>query len=159
MFIYNTLTEKKEEIKKPANGSLRLYVCGLTVYDRAHIGHARTYIFFDQLVKYLRRYKKIPVVYLQNITDIDDKIIKRAAEANQSPFEVAKKFEVEYLEDMKTLGVDSVNHYPHSSEHIKEVQKQIAEMFNKGLVYQTKNGVYFEVKKFPDYGKLSHQNL
>src|SRR3989344_1952951 len=159
MIIYNTLSEKKEDLRKLVHGKkLKMFVCGPTVYDYAHIGHARTCIFFDLVKNYLKSLK-YGVFYLQNITDIDDKIIHRASEANISPKALAKKFEKEYLKDMRILGVTSVDQYARASEHIPEIKKQILELTKKGYAYKTDSGIYFEIKKFPDYGKLSKQNL
>ena len=159
MKIYNTLSEKKEDLAKLIRGEkLKMFVCGPTVYDYAHIGHARTYIFFDLVKNYLKSLK-YGVFYLQNITDIDDKIINRASEAKISPKILARRFEKEYLKDMKTLGVTRVDKYARASEHIPEIQKQIQDLIKKGCAYKTNSGIYFEIKKFPDYGKLSRQNL
>ena len=158
MKLYNTFSGKKEILRKPKGRPLNLFVCGPTVYDYSHIGHARTYIVFDTLVKWLR-FQGYKIFYLQNITDVDDKIIKRSRQQNKNPFSLARFFEKEYYSDMKLLGVNSVNRYAQASEYIKEIQEQISILIKKGYAYQTKNGVYFEVKKFKDYGKLSRQNL
>lgn len=157
MFIYSTLTGKKEELQKTKKG-LNLFVCGPTVYDFSHLGHARTYIAFDEIVRIMRAlgYR---IFYLQNITDIDDKIIDRAEAEGTNAQKLARRFEKEYLRDMKALGVRSVNKYARASAHIKEIVSQIARLMEKGFAYRTKNGVYFEVKKLGDYGKLSRQNL
>jgi len=157
MRILDTLSNKKIEIKKSKAG-LKLFVCGPTVYDYSHIGHARTYIVFDSFVKYLR-FSKNKVFYLQNITDIDDKIINRAKNRDISPEKLAKQFEKEYYTDMKALNINSVNKYAPASKHIKEIQKQITVLLEKNFAYETKNGVYFQVKKFTNYGNLSKQNL
>jgi cysteinyl-tRNA synthetase len=150
--IHNTLTRKKETLKER---KLNLFVCGPTVYDFAHIGHAKTYTQFDIIVKYLR-YKGINVFYLQNITDMDDKIIQRANKRNQDPLKLAKKFEEEYYEDMRALGIDSVNKYARATDHIKEIWNQIKTLMDKGCAYVIENdGIYFELSKFPEYGKLS----
>src|SRR3989338_3419706 len=156
MKIFNTLTEKKEDL--PEKKKLNLFVCGPTVYDFSHIGHARTYLAFDNIVRYLRA-RKIKVFYLQNITDVDDKIIDRARLQKTAPKTIARSFEKEYYRDMKALGVSTVDRYARASDFIKEIQKQIARLIKKGFAYQTGSGVYFEVKKFSDYGKLSKQNL
>ena len=157
MRILDTLSGKKIAVKKPKNG-LKLFVCGPTVYDYSHIGHARTYIVFDSFVKYLR-FLKNKVFYLQNITDIDDKIINRAKDKNIRPEKLAKQFEKEYYADMKALNINSVNKYAPAGKYIKEIQKQIAVLLKKNFAYETKNGVYFQVKKFTNYGNLSKQNL
>lgn len=152
--IYNTLKRKKEILKPLNDKKINLFVCGPTVYDLSHIGHARTYIFFDAFVEYLK-YLEYKVFYLQNITDIDDKIIKKAKETGKSPKEIAKKFEKEYKEDMKALLVRSVNKYARATDHIKEIQSQVERLFKKGFAYQIKDGIYFDIKKFKEYGKLS----
>jgi cysteinyl-tRNA synthetase len=151
--LYNTLTRQKEEL--PDSKELHLFVCGPTVYDNAHIGHARTYIFFDFLAKYLRSQGR-KVVYLQNITDVDDKIIKRAAEAGISTTELALKFTKSYFEDMKTLGVDSVDEYAPATKFIPEIIGQVERLTLKGFAYKIDgDGWYFDISKDPDYGKLS----
>lgn len=156
--VYNTLTRKKE-IFKPMNGNkVKLFVCGPTVYDNSHIGHARTYISFDIIVRYLK-YQGFSVFYLQNITDIDDKIIKRAEETGENTLELARKFEQKYIEDMKVLGVENVNLYARATEHVPEIIKQIETLIEKGFAYETESGVYFDEAKFPDFGKLSNRNI
>ncbi|MEM4714141.1 MAG: cysteine--tRNA ligase [Candidatus Nanoarchaeia archaeon] len=156
--VYNTLTRKKEVLRANKNKRLNMFVCGPTVYDHAHIGHARSYIIYDTFVKYLR-YKKFNITYLQNITDIDDKIINRAKELNKDPLELAREFEKSYLEDMRSLNVNSVDIYARASEHIQEIISQIQRLLEKGFAYVAEDGVWFEVSKFSDYGKLSKQNI
>ena len=153
--LYNTLTRKKENLK---NKKVNLFVCGPTVYDFSHIGHARTYIAFDSFVKYLR-HKKIKVFYLQNITDIDDKIIKRAKEKNIKTKELSSSFEKEYLKDMKDLKVNSVTKYARATDYIKEIIKQVKQLKDKGYAYKTKGGVYYDISKFKNYGKLSKRTI
>lgn len=156
--IYNTLTRKKE-VFKPLNGNrVKLFVCGPTVYDHSHIGHARTYISFDIIARYLK-YAGYSVFYLQNITDLDDKILKRAAELKTSPLELARRYEERYLHDMKLLGVENVNYYARATEHIPEIIQQIKALIEKGYAYETDNGVYFDESKFEDFGKLSNRKL
>ncbi|WQH65263.1 cysteine--tRNA ligase [Methanosphaera sp. ISO3-F5] len=157
MKVYNTMTREKEELKV-VNNKLKLFVCGPTVYDYSHIGHARTYISFDVIVRYLK-HKGISVFYLQNITDIDDKIINRAKENGEDPLELSHRFEKEYLEDMALLNVNNVNFYARATEHMDEIIKQIEDLINKGYAYDTETGVYFDVSKFEDFGKLSNRNL
>lgn len=154
--IYNTLSRKKEPLPESQKGRpLRIFVCGPTVYDYAHIGHARTCIFFDFFVKYLRS-QGYEVQYLQNITDVDDKIIKRAAEENKSPAELAKFFTKTYLEDMKSLGVNAVNDYAPATKFIPEIIAQVERLIKKGFAYKIDgDGWYFDIAKFADYGKLS----
>lgn len=156
--IFDTLSNKKQALEKPKKGFLKLFVCGPTVYDLPHVGHARTYIVFDAFVRFLRS-QKIKVFYLQNITDVDDKIINRAKETNKNPLELAKFFEAEYKKTMKKLGVNAVNNYARATDHISQIQNQITTLLKKGFAYETSNGVYFEVKKFKGYGKLSKQSL
>lgn len=155
--VYNTMTREKEELKV-VNNKLKLFVCGPTVYDYSHIGHARTYISFDVIVRYLK-HKGISVFYLQNITDIDDKIINRAKENGEDPLELSHRFEQEYLDDMALLNVNNVNFYARATEHIDEIINQIEDLINKGYAYDTETGVYFDVSKFEDFGKLSNRNL
>jgi cysteinyl-tRNA synthetase len=153
--LYNTLTGKKELFKPIKDKHINLFVCGITPYDFSHIGHAKTYVQFDVIVKYLR-YKGYKVTYLQNVTDMDDKIIQRAKEKKQKPLDLAKNFEKEYLEDMKGLGVDSVDKFARATGHINEILKQIETLMKKGFAYKIEDdGIYFNLKKFPEYGKLS----
>ncbi len=158
MKIFDTLSGKKKTFVPRIPKHVDLFVCGPTVYDHSHIGHARTYIAMDAFAKYLRLigYR---VNYVQNITDIDDKIIARAKKRNENPKTLARLFEKEYLADMKMLSVNSVSHYARATDFIPEIIKQIETLIKKGYTYQTETGVYFEVKKFRDYGKLSRQAL
>ncbi|MBM3206530.1 MAG: cysteine--tRNA ligase [Candidatus Staskawiczbacteria bacterium] len=152
--LFNTLGGKKEVFKPLRRGKINLFVCGPTVYDFSHIGHARTYIIFDCFVKYLKTigYK---VFYLQNITDIDDKIILRAKEKDVLPSDLAQAYEKEYLKDMKIIGVDSVNKYARATDHIKEIISQVERLMEKGFAYKIDDGIYFDTLKFKEYGKLS----
>jgi cysteinyl-tRNA synthetase len=167
MKLYNSLTRQKEDLPLPPEASakagdckeLHLFVCGPTVYDDAHIGHARTYIFFDFLVKYLRSQGR-KVFYLQNITDVDDKIIKRAAETGVSPAELAAKFTQSYFDDMKALGVDSVTEYAPATKFIPEIIGQVERLIEKGFAYKIDgDGWYFDIAKDADYGKLSGRTV
>ncbi len=160
MKLYDTLTEKKislDRIKR--NGKpLRLFVCGPTVYDDAHIGHACAYIVYDMLVKYLRA-RGYPVFYLQNITDIDDKIIVRAAEQRISSHRLARRYERSYRRDMRRLSVDAVNIYARATAYIQEIQGQIKRLLSAGYAYYTDGGIYFSVRMFSGYGALSKQDI
>lgn len=154
MKLYDTLSKNKKEIAK-TEPALRLFVCGPTVYDHPHIGHARTYVVFDMFVKYMRKvgYK---VDYLQNITDIDDKIIARAAEENIEPAQLARRFEKEYMDDMDSLGVDSVTKYARATDYIPDIIEQIQLLVGKDFAYTIEgDGIYYDISKFSDYGKLS----
>lgn len=156
ILLYNTLTRKKEVFKPLKDNKVNLFVCGLTVYDLSHIGHAKTYVQFDIIVKYLR-YLKYRVFYLQNITDIDDRIIKRAQEKNTLWKSLAKKYEEEYMKDMKSLQVDSVNKYARATDYIKEIQSQVERLIKKEIAYKVSDGYYFDLKKFKEYGKLARR--
>ena len=158
MFFHNTLTRSPQEFKPMHRGRINLFVCGPTVQDHFHIGHARTYIFFDAVAKFLRK-TGYSVFYLQNITDIDDKIINRAKEEKSDPLELAESYLEEYYREMKELKVDSINFYARATLHIDEIVSQIERLVSAGLAYETEDGVYFEVRKFKDYGELSGQNL
>lgn len=155
MIVFSTLSGKKEKLPAPDKRPLRLFVCGPTVYDYSHIGHARTYIAFDIFVRWLKAsgYKTF---YLQNITDIDDKIIERAKKEKTNALSLAKKFEKEYYKDMKALGVLSVNKYARATDYIPQIIKQIQTLSRKGYAYKINgDGYYFDISKFKDYGKLS----
>ena len=152
--VYNTLGRKKEEFKPISAGKVNMFVCGPTVYDAPHLGHAKTYIQFDFIARYLRK-KGFEVFYLQNITDIDDKIINKAAEAKTTPEKLARKFEDIYKQGMIDLHITSVTEYARATDHINEIVSQVKTLLDKGFAYKIKDGVYYELKKFPDYGKLS----
>lgn len=158
MKIYNTMSREKEDFEPMHEKRVKLFVCGPTVYDDAHIGHARTYISFDIIKRYLE-FKGYTVFYLQNITDIDDKIIIRALESSTDPKELALKFEKRYQEDMEALGVNGVNFFARATDHVTEIITQIETLIQKGFAYETENGVYFDESKFPNFGKLSRRNL
>jgi len=135
-----------------------MFVCGPTVYDHSHIGHARTYLAYDIIARYLRA-KGYSVFYLMNITDIDDKIINRAKESGEDPLRLSDRFTREFFRDMEALGVTSVNLYAKASEHIPEIIAQISSLLEKGYAYQVDGDVYFDVLKVPRYGELSRQNI
>jgi cysteinyl-tRNA synthetase len=156
MMIHSTLSGTKEQLQPIHKNRINLFVCGPTVYDDSHIGHARTYIVFDVLARYLKC-RGVGVFYLQNITDVDDKIIQRASEAGIDPGALARKFEKRYLEDMKRLGVVNVSLYARATEHIEEIVGQIERLMKLGYAYETATGVYFDESRFEDFGKLSHQ--
>jgi cysteinyl-tRNA synthetase len=155
--IYNTLTNKIEKFQ-PRKKKVQIFVCGPTVYDFSHIGHARTYIAFDVIVKYLR-FKGYNVFYLQNITDIDDKIINRAKQEGIFWKQLARRFEKEYKADMRSLKVDSVTKYARATDHIKEIISQVERLLKKGFAYQIEDGIYYDISKFKDYGRLSGRTI
>ncbi len=152
--LYNTLSKTKEEFKPIDGNKVNLFVCGPTVYDYPHLGHAKTYTQFDVLVRFLR-YTGYEVFYLQNITDIDDKIINRAKEEGISWKDLSLKFEKIYIEDMEYLGNTSVNKYARATDHIPQIVKQVQTLLEKGFAYEISDGFYFETAKFKQYGKLS----
>ncbi len=158
MLVYDTLSRKEITLELDPDAVIKVFVCGPTVQDSFHLGHARTYIFFDSVVKYLRL-KGYSVFYLQNITDIDDKIINRASEENVPYDVISKRYTEEYMDIMKTLKIDSVNFYAMATRHISEIIQQIRILVEREIAYETSDGVYFSVAKFPDYGKLSGQDL
>lgn len=159
MKIFNTLTRKKEEFIPITEGEYKIYVCGPTVYNYIHIGNARPAVVFDTLRRYLE-YKGNKVKYVSNITDIDDKIIKRSNEEGISFDEVARKYENEYYTDLQGLNVRFADVRPRVSDHIPEIIDIVETLIEKGHAYRTENGdVYFRVHSFDEYGKLSHQPL
>ena len=156
--IFNTLSGKKEPFKPLKNKRVNLFVCGPTVYDLSHLGHARTYAAFDVIVRYLR-HAGYEVFYLQNITDIDDKIIVRAKELNADPLKFSRQMTKEYYKDAAALKIKSVTKYAKASEFIPQIIRQIQVLLKKGYAYEASDGVYFDISKFPDYGKLSGQKI
>jgi cysteinyl-tRNA synthetase len=155
MKIFNTLTGKKEVFKPRVGKKVNLFVCGPTVYDYSHLGHARNYISFDIFAKYLKAIG-YSVFYLQNITDIDDKIIAKAREKGVSPKDLAMAFEKEYLKNMKILGVTSVTKYARATAYMKEIISQIKRLTEKGYAYKIEgDGIYYNIAKFKNYGKLA----
>jgi len=156
--IYNTLTRKKEPFIPLDGRKVRIYVCGMTTYSDAHIGHARTYVAFDIIRRYLE-YKGYEVRYIQNITDIDDKIIKAANERGMDPLEYSDYYAKRALGDMAALGVREADYYPKASEHVKEMIELVSLLIKRGYAYEADGDVYFSVEKFEDYGKLSGQDV
>ncbi len=156
--IYNTITRTKELLKPIEPGHVKLYVCGITSYDYCHIGHARSALAFDMIVRYLR-YRGYKVTYIRNFTDIDDKIIKRAAEQNTTTEELANRFIDEFYVDMDKLGVERPDMEPKATEHIQEMIDLISELIAKNMAYPAGGDVYYSVNSFPGYGKLSGRNL
>ena len=159
MQIFNTLTRQKEEFVPQVPGEYRIYVCGPTVYNYIHIGNARPLIVFDTLRRYLE-YRGNKVIYVSNITDIDDKLIKKGQEEGTSMKEVAQRFEAEYLKDAAGLNCKKPTVQPRATEHIQQILDIVKDLIDSGHAYVAKNGdVYFRVKSDPEYGKLSHLKL
>lgn len=156
--IYNTLSHKKEPLNPQEPGHVKLYVCGITSYDYCHIGHARSALVFDMIVKYLK-YRGYKVTFVRNFTDIDDKIIKRAEEQNTSPAELAERFISEFYHDMDYLGLDRPDLEPKATEHIPEMMALIEELIRQDKAYAVDGDVYYRVESFPEYGRLSRRNL
>lgn len=158
MKIFNTLTREKQELVPIEENTLRIYACGPTVYNYIHIGNARPLCVFDVLRRYLewRGYK---VNFVQNFTDIDDKLIKKANEENITVKEVAERYIEEFWTDSKGLGVKEATVHPKATENIDAIQDIITSLIEKGFAYESKGDVYFRAKKFDEYGKLSHQPL
>ena len=153
MKLYNTLSRQLEELM-PHDNAVRVYVCGVTVYDNSHIGHARTVIVFDVLRRYLLS-KGYKVTFVQNFTDVDDKIINRAKAEGKKAEEISQKYIENYFRDFGGLNVLLADHHPKATEHISDMIQLIQGLIDKGHAYLTLNGVYFRVKSFPGYGKLS----
>ena len=159
MQIFNTMTRRKEEFVPQTPGEYRIYVCGPTVYNYIHMGNARPLVVFDTLRRYLE-YRGSKVIFVSNITDIDDKLITRAKEEGVSMAEVARRYTEEYLKDSDGLNVRRPTVQPRATDHIQEILGIVADLVASGHAYVARNGdVYFRVKSDPGYGKLSHLNL
>ena len=156
--LYNTMSMKKEEFEPLEPGKVKMYVCGPTVYNFFHIGNARPFILFDVLRRYLE-YRGYEVAFVQNFTDIDDKIINRAKDEGLTSAEIAEKYIAEYLTDARALGIREATVHPRATENIDEIIAMVSKLIEKGFAYQSGNDVYYRTSRFPDYGKLSHQPL
>lgn len=158
MRVYNTLTREKEEFVPLTSGEVSMYVCGITAYDISHLGHARSAVVFDVIKRYFG-YRGFRVKHVRNITDVDDKIIARAAQEKVSIDEIAKRYTEEYYKDIGRLGVNKADIEPKATEHVDEMINIIKGLIDKDYAYNVDGNVYFEVSKFPEYGKLSKRNL
>ena len=156
MKIQDTLSKNEKELD--TSSKVRIYVCGVTVYDESHIGHARTIIVFDVLRRYLES-KGIEVEFIQNFTDVDDKIINRAKRENIRTSAISSRYIDNYYNDFDDLNVLRATKYPKATEHIQDMQNLIQSLVDKNIAYTSKNGVYFSVSKFPEYGKLSKKKI
>lgn len=156
--LYNTLSGRVEQIK-PDGKKLYVYVCGITPYDSTHLGHARTFVSFDILRRWIEKGDGIEVVYIQNVTDIDDKIIKRASERKMAPLELSAKYDKMCREEMAQLNILPATHMPKISEHMPQTIDMIKKLMDRGIAYRTDTGIYYDISKFSQYGKLSRQNL
>ena len=158
MKIYNTMTRKKEEFIPLEEGKVKMYVCGPTVYNFIHLGNARPFTVFDTLRRYFE-YRGYEVTYIQNFTDVDDKIIKRSHEECISPEEVAEKYIKEYFIDCDGLGIKRATVHPQVTDNIENIIVFVQDLIDKGYAYEAGGDVLFRTRKFEEYGKLSHQNI
>lgn len=163
--IYNVLTRKKEVFVPVQEGRVNMYVCGPTVYDYSHIGHAKTYVGFDVVVRYLR-YSGYDVLYVQNITDVghlldsgEDRILRKARQASSTPAQIVERYTKIYFDNMDALGVTRPDISPRASGHIPEQIEMVQTLIEKGHAYEANGSVYFDVSSFPEYGKLSGRRV
>ncbi len=156
--VHNTLTGTKENFTPREEGKVGMYVCGPTVYNYIHVGNGRAYLVFDIIKRYLR-YKGFKVTHVQNFTDVDDKIINRAQEENKTVAEITRKYEQAFLDDMFALNVLPPDITPRATEHIPQMIRMIEKLIEKGHAYQVDGNVFYSVRSFPEYGKLSKRNL
>ena len=156
MKVYNTLSGRKEDFV-PHSDTVTMYVCGITPYAPSHLGHAMSYIIFDTIRRYLE-YRGHQVQYVQNFTDVDDKIIAQAHQLNERPSELAERYISQYLDDMEALNVKAATHYPRATGEISKIVEIIEGLIQKEHAYQVDGDVYFRVASDPDYGKLSHRS-
>ncbi len=154
--VFDTLTAKEKELD--IKGTVGIYVCGVTVYDESHIGHARTIVVFDTLRRFLES-QGIKVNFIKNFKDVDNKIINRAKQENVPPLELSSKFIARYFEDFDKLNTKRADKYPKATEHIEDMIVLIKDLISKNYAYVSKNGVYFSVSKFKEYGKLSKKKI
>ena len=158
MKVFNTLTRQKEELKTIEEGKVKIYACGPTVYNFIHTGNATPLCVFDVLRRFLE-YTGYDVRFVQNFTDIDDKIIKRANEENLTYKEVSEKYIEEFWKDVKGMNIREATVHPKATENIDEIINIVSSLIDKGYAYTVDGDVYFSPKKFDEYGKLSHQPL
>ena len=158
MKIFNSMTNKLEEFVPIEPGKVRMYACGPTVYNYIHVGNARPIIMFDTLRRYLE-FRGYDVTFVQNFTDVDDKIIKKANEEGVTSKEIAEKYIDEYYTDARALGVRDATIHPRATENIDQIIQLIQTLIDKGYAYPVNGDVYYRTNKFKDYGKLSHQPL
>ncbi|MCT8976532.1 cysteine--tRNA ligase [Clostridium sp. CX1] len=158
MKVFNTMTRKKEEFVPLKEGEVKMYVCGPTVYNFFHIGNARTFVVFDTVRRYFE-YRGYKVRFIQNFTDIDDKMIKRANEESITVKELGDRFIEEYYKDADALNIERATVNPRATHYIDQIVDFIKELINRGYAYEVNGDVYFNTKKFEGYGKLSGQNL
>ncbi|KAI9118631.1 hypothetical protein K1719_010963 [Acacia pycnantha] len=158
LWLYNTMSKERELFKPKVEGKVGMYVCGVTAYDLSHIGHARVYVNFDVLYRYLK-HMEFEVSYVRNFTDVDDKIIARANELGEDPISLSRRYCEEFSQDMTTLHCLPPSVEPRVSEHMPQIIKMIEQIINNGYAYIVDGDVYFDVENFPEYGKLSGRDL
>ena len=158
MKIYNTMTRQKEEFVPLKENTVNMYSCGPTVYNFFHLGNARPFIIFDQLRRYFE-YRGYKVNFVQNFTDIDDKMINKANDLGITVKELGEQYIEEYFKDAKALGIKEATYHPKATEHIEEIIKLVSTLVEKGFAYEVDGDVYFQTSKFKEYGKLSKQPL
>lgn len=163
--LYNRLTRRKEPFKPVQPGKVNMYVCGPTVYDNSHIGHAKTYVAFDVIVRWLR-FSGYDVLYVQNITDVghlldtgEDRVLRKARQANARPMAIVEEYTRRYFDHMDTLGVQRPDISPRASGHVPEQIAMIETLIEKGYAYEAEGSVYFDVRSYPEYGKLSGRTV
>ncbi|KAL7171177.1 hypothetical protein ACSBR2_035924 [Camellia fascicularis] len=156
--LYNTMTKQKEIFKPKEAGKVGMYVCGVTAYDLSHIGHARAYVAFDVLFRYLQ-HLGYEVKYVRNFTDVDDKIIRRANELGEDPLALSSRYCQEFIDDMVDLQCLPPTHQPRVSEHMDQIRDMIAQIIRNGSAYEVEGDVYFSVDKYPNYCQLSGRKL
>ena len=158
IFLHNTLARTKEELVPREPGKISLYVCGVTPYDALHIGHARAFTVYDVLRRVLEA-RGLEVQHIQNVTDIDDKIINRARETGKDALALAREYSDQTLEDFAALNILPAHNYPRVTDHIAPIVEMVSTLAAKGFAYSSGGDVYFDVSKDDDYGKLSNQKL
>lgn len=156
--LYNTLSKEVEDVKTINPGEVRLYVCGMTVYDHIHIGHGRAMVVFDAFTRYLR-HRGWRVHFVRNFTDVDDKIIRRAAERGEAPMDLAERYIAAFHRDTDALGLDRPDHEPRVSSSMGAITAMISQLIEREHAYVSEGSVWFSVKSFPEYGKLSRRNI
>src|SRR3989339_1307219 len=156
--VHNTLSGKKEEFTPLHDRKVSMYVCGITPYDEVHLGHARAYVVFDIIRRYLD-HVGYEVHYIQNFTDVDDKIIRRAQELNTTPYKLSQRYIDDYFIQMDKLNVMRAQAYPRVTEMVPEIVEFIGSLIEKGFAYELKGDVYYSVRSFPGYGKLSKRSI
>ncbi len=157
LMIYNSLSRRKESFTTSPSGEVNIFVCGPTVYDYLHLGHARTYLAYDIISRYLK-FLGFKTRDWMNITDVAERVVQRAEELKRDPLDLAREYETAFLEDMRRLGITNVERYERASEYIPQMIAQVTGLISRGVAYETETGVYFDVNKFPKFGQLSGQS-